>query len=162
MPVTVTVNPLPAVSIVSSESRLCIDGHRELTGIPAGGTFFVVDGPGYVSANVLKASGRGYIELEYHYADGCENRAYQSIGVDDYPVPDPGPDQELGFIFKTRMQASLMPLETGQWSLIAGSGRIRSLHSPVTAINGLSVGETCSGGQSKIAPVLQKRRLKSS
>lgn len=140
-PVTVTVNPLPEVTITSSDSPLCIGDRRELAGVPAGGTFSVKSGPGHISGNVLSANSTGYIDIEYLYSDGCENSAIQSIWAEDYPVPDPGPDQELDFIFNTRMQASLMPFETGEWSLVSGSGQIGNSGSPVTEINNLSLGE---------------------
>ena len=140
-PVTVTVNPLPDVSIISSNSPLCAGDKRELAGAPAGGAFSIIDGPGNISGNMLSASGPGYIDLEYLYSGTCDNRATQTVPVYDYPVPDPGPDQELGFIFNTRMQASLMPSETGRWTLVAGSGKIRNSGSPVTEITHMSPGE---------------------
>jgi gliding motility-associated-like protein len=140
-PVTVTVNPLPSVTIISSDNPLCAGDKRELSGVPAGGIFSVKDGPGNISGSMLTASGAGYINLEYLYSDGCENRALQTLPSYDYPVPDPGPDQELGFIFNTRMQASLMPFETGKWSLVSGSGKIRNSNSPVTEITSLAPGE---------------------
>jgi gliding motility-associated-like protein len=140
-PVTVTVRALPAVAITSSDSPLCAGDKRELAGTPAGGNFSIKDGPGYISGNMLTASGPGYIELEYRYYDGCENRALQTLHADSHPHPDQGPDQELEFIFNTKMQASLMPFETGKWSLISGSGRIGNPHSPQTEINNLSLGK---------------------
>jgi gliding motility-associated-like protein len=139
--VEVVVNRLPVVNITSSENPLCAGDKRELTAIPAGGTFTIKSGQGYISGNMLTATGPGYIELEYLFSDGCENRVLQSILAEDFPHPEQGPDQELEFIFNTKMQASLMPFETGKWSLISGSGRIGNPHSPQTDISNLSLGE---------------------
>jgi gliding motility-associated-like protein len=57
------------------------------------------------------------------------------------PVADTGPDQILNFVFNTQMEASLSDLETGEWSLISGSGKIVDLHSPTSSITGLKTGD---------------------
>jgi gliding motility-associated-like protein len=140
-PVEVTINPLPRVSITSSDGPLCINDQRTITGDPQGGVFFMAGGPGNISGNVLRATGRGVIEVEYHYTGACSNTARQTITVNDYPVANAGDDQELHFIFETHMQASLAPLEYGEWSLVSGSGLVHDINSPSTLVTGLSIGE---------------------
>jgi gliding motility-associated-like protein len=74
-------------------------------------------------------------------ANGCIDTASQNIVVNAAPVAIAGPDQELKFTFETQMNAELSASETGEWSLISGSGKIDDIHSPTTSINNLSIGE---------------------
>lgn len=140
-PTSVIINAVPAVSITSSNSSMCANDNRTLTGNPAGGTFTLVDGPATISGNVLTATGAGTIMVEYNYADVCANKASQFILVDEMPVAYAGPDQELRFVFETQMNAELSSSETGEWSLLSGSGLINDIHSPSTTVRGLSTGE---------------------
>jgi gliding motility-associated-like protein len=74
-------------------------------------------------------------------ANGCIDTAAQNIVVNAAPVAIAGPDQELKFTFETQMNAELSASETGEWSLISGSGKIDDIHSPTTSVNNLSIGE---------------------
>jgi gliding motility-associated-like protein len=138
---TVAVNALPLVNITSSSSSMCINDLRTLTGSPAGGMFIISDGPGTITGNVLSATGTGNINLVYTYTNVCTNKATQSIIVNENPIAIAGQDQELKFVFETRMNAELSSSETGEWSLISGSGHISDIHSPTTMITELSTGE---------------------
>jgi gliding motility-associated-like protein len=120
---------------------MCVNDLRTLAGSPAGGTFIISGGPGTISGNVLSATSTGIIILEYNYTGACTNKSTQSITVNKIPVPVAGPDQELKFAFETQMKAELSSSETGEWSLVSGSGRISDIHSPTTRITELSVGE---------------------
>jgi gliding motility-associated-like protein len=137
----VVVNLLPSVNITSSNSSMCIYNVRTLTASPTGGTFLISDGPGNINGNILSATGSGIINLEYNYSGFCNNKATQSIIVNDYPVANAGPDQELKFVFETDMNAELSSSETGIWSLISGSGHIFDIHSPTTRVTELLNGE---------------------
>ena len=142
MPITVTVNTLPLVSIASSSSSMCINDFMTLTGSPAGGTFSISDGPGTISGNILSATGTGNINLVYNYTGVCSNKATQSIIVNENPVAIAGPDQELRFVSETLMNAEMSSSETGEWSLISGSGHISDIHSPTTRVTELSIGKS--------------------
>jgi gliding motility-associated-like protein len=138
---TVVINALPLVNITSSNSSMCVNDSRTLTGSPIGGTFIIIDGPGTITGNVLLATGIGNISLEYKYTDVCSNKATQSIIVNENPDAIPGPDQELKFVFETQMKAELSSSETGEWSLISGTGHMSDIHSPTTMVTELSFGE---------------------
>jgi gliding motility-associated-like protein len=140
-PKIIVVNNLPVVSITSSGDPMCTNDLRTLSGTPAGGMFSIIDGPGSINGNILTATGPGTIEIEYNYTDVCTYREIQSIIAHANPEAIPGPDQELGFVKETHMQAVLSSGETGEWSLISGSGDIQDLYSPTTGITGLSAGE---------------------
>jgi large repetitive protein len=137
----VTVNALPVVNITSSNSSLCIGDQRILAGDPAGGNFYVSDGPGTITGNVLSATGSGNINLEYIYSDICTNKATQTIVADEKAAAYAGPDQTLSYVFDTQMEAELPQYGTGEWSLVTGSGNIEDKQSPTTRITGLSIGE---------------------
>ena len=137
----VDINALPLVTITSSSNAMCINDLRTLTGSPTGGTFMITDGPGTIAGNVLTASGTGNINLEYNYTGVCSSKATQSIIIAEKPIASAGPDQELQFVFETLMQAELTGSETGEWSLISGSGTFGDIHSPSTRVTELSLGE---------------------
>jgi gliding motility-associated-like protein len=139
--VNVIINPSPIVEITSSGSPMCTGDHILLTGYPEGGNFTITGGPGNISQNTLWATGGGHLFLEYHYEGVCPGMADQSIIVNEYPVADAGPDQELYFIFETRMQASISHFEAGEWSLISGSGHIHESTDPKTRITNLAIGD---------------------
>ena len=138
---TAIVSALPLVNITSSNSSMCINDLRTLAGSPAGGIFLVSDGPGTITGNVLTATGIGTIDLEYSYTGLCTNKAIQSIIVNVNPVAIAGSDQDLTFVFETQMEAELTPPETGEWSLVSGSGHISDIHSPTSMVTGLLTGE---------------------
>ena len=137
----VVVNALPLVNITSSGNSMCLNDLRTLTGSPTGGTFIIADGPGTITGNILSATGTGNISLKYSYTDVCANKATQSIIVNETPAANAGPDQELKFVFETQMEAELSLSETGEWSLISGSGHMSDIHSPTTRVTELSTGE---------------------
>jgi gliding motility-associated-like protein len=139
--IKVIVNALPLVNITSSNSSMCVNDLRTLIGSPTGGTFIISGGPGTISGNVLSATGTGNIILEYNYTGVCSNKATQSITVNKNPVLIAGPDQELKFAFETQMKAELSSSETGEWSLVSGSGKISDVNSPTAMITELSIGQ---------------------
>ena len=63
------------------------------------------------------------------------------VTVNRKPEAEAGPDQELTFVFETRMEAVLAASEKGEWSLISGTGHIKDNHSPTTIVTDLSLGE---------------------
>lgn len=148
-PVTVKVNPLPYVTITSSDEVLCLSDTRTLTGTPAGGTFIVEDGPGILTGNILSAMDAGTIRLLYTYSDACLNSTSQTIIVNEKPVAEAGPDQKLAFVFETVMDAQLHDNQTGEWSLVSGTGKIADIASAVTKITELGAGENVFGWKVK-------------
>jgi gliding motility-associated-like protein len=135
------MNSLPLVKIISSDLSMCVNDQRILTGSPVGGTFSVSDGPGAISGSVLSATGIGDIILVYNYSNVCPNNDTQIIIVNPTPVANAGSDQELHSVFESQMNAELSSSETGEWSLISGSGHISDIHSPTAMVAGLSFGE---------------------
>src|SRR3972149_3695342 len=75
------------VNITSSNTPLCVNETRALTGNTAGGIFTVKSGPGSISGDVLTAADSGIIIIEYTDTGGCFNSDSQSITVNRLPVP---------------------------------------------------------------------------
>jgi gliding motility-associated-like protein len=137
----VKITKLPHVSILSSNHPMCTNDLRTLEGSPGGGDFLIYDGPGSISNNVLSSTEQGIIKIIYNYTGECANKDTQSIIVNRYPDARAGPDQKLKFLYETHMEAEISPGETGEWSLISGSGMIRDVYSPTSEITSLAIGE---------------------
>lgn len=84
---SVTVNPLPNLSINGLGASYCIDGNpAALSGAPAGGTF---SGPGITGNNFYpNIAGVGTHTITYSYTDanGCFNSTTQNVDVTALPL----------------------------------------------------------------------------
>ncbi|KON26411.1 hypothetical protein AC481_07255 [miscellaneous Crenarchaeota group archaeon SMTZ-80] len=114
------------------------------------GTWTVISGPGNVNfssdANNPSATIHisNYGNYKFRWTVSIENCTASSdviISFHKIPVVNAGTDQELNYAFNTRMEAELSPSETGEWSLLSGSGIINDINSPVTTVSDLSAGE---------------------
>ncbi len=140
-PVIITENAKPAAPTITTggNTSFCEGGGVTLTS-SAGTTYLWSTGATSAAINVTSS---GSYSVQVTDANGCQSDRSLSIdavlGVN--PVAIAGPDQELQFKFETQMNAELDPYETGEWSLISGSGRITDINSPTTMVTDLSVGE---------------------
>lgn len=73
--------------------------------------------------------------------NGCENFDELTVVVHKQPIANAGPDQELDYVFETTMEAELSSLESGEWSVVSGSGEFGDKNSPVSVVTGLSPGD---------------------
>jgi gliding motility-associated-like protein len=143
----ITVNALP-LTTASNNGPVCEGSALNLTGGPAGMTIYYWSGPGEFTSLLqnLSVSDSATLDMAGTYtltvadANGCTNTATQSIIVNETPIAVAGPDQDLKFNFETQMNAELSASETGEWSLISGSGHISDIHSPTTRVIELSTG----------------------
>ena len=72
---------------------------------------------------------------------GCKNTDQVTIDVRDKPVINAGPDQVLEYAFNTVLGASNLKInETGEWSVVSGSGEFDDEHDNNTRVTGLSPG----------------------
>jgi gliding motility-associated-like protein len=70
--------------------------------------------------------------------------SYDEVTIAFLPAPtsaNAGADQELNDAFTTKMGAVLSSSETGEWSLLSGSGSFDDVHSPVATVSDLSAGK---------------------
>ena len=71
---------------------------------------------------------------------GCKNSDNIIVEVRENPVANAGPDQVLEYLFEAMMDAELArDYETGNWSLISGTGEIFDTTYSKTSISGLSL-----------------------
>lgn len=146
--ITNTVFALPNAT-AASDSPVCSGRPLTLTGGPPGMASYLWTGPDGFTASTQSptVSPAAAVAMTGNYSltvtdtNGCTGNATQSVIVDKTPVANAGPDQELEYIFETRMKAELSFSETGEWSLISGSGRISDIHSPHSLVSELSYGE---------------------
>jgi len=137
----VTVNALPVIPTVTASGPLilCAGGSVTLTS-GAGTTYLWSTGATTSSINVTAA---GSYTVKVTNASGCQSATSETtiVIVNEKPAAIAGPDQELKFVFETQMKAELSSSEKGEWFLISGSGHIIDIHSPITRLTELSIGE---------------------
>jgi gliding motility-associated-like protein len=137
----VTVNTLPITPTItaSGPTTFCTGGSVTLTS-SAGSTYLWSTGTTTSNINVTTA---GSYTVKVKNANECQSAASTTtiVVVNEKPVAFAGPDQNLKFNFETQMNAELSASESGEWSLISGSGHISDIHSPTTRITELSIGE---------------------
>jgi gliding motility-associated-like protein len=143
----VSVNALPVTTAINN-GPVCAGSALNLTGGPAGMAIYYWTGPNEFTSLLQNPSVSdsatldiaGLYTLTVANANGCTNIATQSIIVTETPIAVAGPEQDLKFNFETQMNAELSASETGEWSLISGSGHISDIHSPTTMVTELSTG----------------------
>ncbi len=82
---TVTVNPLPVVSISASSNMICQGGTVSLTALTGAGTFSWTQGGNNASSTVTPGNTSTYTVLVTD-ANGCSNTAIKTITVNPLPV----------------------------------------------------------------------------
>lgn len=133
---TVTVNPLPVVSIDPVPDLCSNDAPVTLTGNPAGGIW---SGPG-VTGNTLDPSvpGIGTFSVTYTYTDanGCSNTANDSYEITlcacaSPPSTNAGPDDAVCANESYALNGTLTNTSVSTWSS-AGDGTFGDINNPVT------------------------------
>jgi gliding motility-associated-like protein len=141
----VKINELP-IATAGSNSPVCLGNTINLTS--SGGTIYSWSGPdGFTSSaqnppipNASASMAGAYI-LTVEATSGCTDKDTTNVIVYENPNAIAMPDTVLKFIFTTQLKAELFPSETGEWSLISGSGTISDKYSPTTMVTDLSGGE---------------------
>ncbi len=136
-----TVNcilPTPVIT-ASGPVTLCTGGNVTLTTGPAAGYLWSTG----ETTSKINVTAAGSYTVKVKNANGCQGAKSLAtvVTVNEKPVAVAGPDQELNYTFETRMDAVLQASESGEWSLISGSGHIKDIHSPATPVAELSIGE---------------------
>jgi gliding motility-associated-like protein len=143
----VVVDVLPAAA-ATSNSPVCTGNPLNLTGGPAGMTSYAWTGPNGFTSNQQNPSVAGattslsgIYKLTVSDSNGLTDTTSLAVLVIEKPIPYAGSDQVLSNVFETQMEASLAEGETGEWSVITGSGIFQDAHSPATLITGLAEGD---------------------
>lgn len=114
----------------------------------SGGDSYTWSGPDGFSSNEQNPaidgatlSMSGVYSVTVTTSNGYSDEASLEIEVKENPIVDAGSDQSLKHIFETRLEAVLNSGETGEWSLVSGTGIIQNPASPTTLVSDLSEGE---------------------
>jgi gliding motility-associated-like protein len=146
--VSVAVNTLPVVT-TGYNGPVCAGSSLSLSGGPSGMKVYYWSGPDEFSSllqNPLVSDSAtldmaGIYTLIVANTNGCTDTTAQKVVVNEAPIAIAGPAQELKFTFETQMNSELSASETGEWSLISGSGHISDINSSTARITELSTGE---------------------
>jgi gliding motility-associated-like protein len=141
----VKINASP-IATAGSNSPVCLGNTINLTS--SGGTSYTWSGPNGFTSSIQNPSipnsntlMTGTYTVTVLAVNGCTGTGKTNVTFNEIPIILAGPDTLLKFIFKTEMKAKLSPSETGEWSLISGSGHFADIHSPTTRVTELSGGE---------------------
>jgi gliding motility-associated-like protein len=75
-------------------------------------------------------------------AYGCKRSDQVNVEVRNQPVAHAGSDQTLEYLFDTELEAEEPGVnETGEWTLLSGSGHISDINDPATTVTDLKLGE---------------------
>jgi gliding motility-associated-like protein len=133
----------PAVS-AGPDLDICRGNSVQLT---ASGSGSFVWSPGNILDNPLIYNPIAYpvnsVTLTVTLTDnwGCRNSDKVAVDVKDLPLAFAGSDQTLDYVFLTGLDASNPETgETGEWSVLTGTGIFDDKNNPVTEVSGLSLG----------------------
>ena len=137
----VTVNALPAIPTVAARGPITFCQGDSVTLTASAGSSYLWSTGATTPAIIAATSGSYTVQVTD--ANGCQSvsSAAATAVANAQPVANAGPDQQLQFVFESLMQAELSPSETGEWSLISGSGNFADIHSPTSRVTELSLGE---------------------
>lgn len=135
-----TVCQVQTPTITASGPTILCEGESVTLTSSPGSAYIWSTGSRTQSINITNS---GNYTVKIKNTSGCLSEAsiVTVVIVNKNPIAYAGPDQELQFAFETQMNALLSSGETGEWSLVSGSGDIIDKNSPLTLITELSIGE---------------------
>ncbi|MCK4344998.1 MAG: gliding motility-associated C-terminal domain-containing protein, partial [Bacteroidales bacterium] len=141
--VTITVNPLPVIN-AGENLNICEGESVQLQA--SGEGIFKWDHSNILSnSNIPNPVASPNVTITFTVTltdqNGCENFDELTVVVHKQPTANAGPDQELDYVFETTMEAELNSSESGEWSVVSGSGEFSDKNSPVCMVTGLSLGD---------------------
>jgi len=142
--IRVTFHDLPAVN-AGEDVGICVGGNIQLHAIGSG-TFEwtpqnLIENPNVFNPIAFPVATTIFtVTLTDQY--GCRNSDQVTVEVRENTIADAGPDQVLEFQFETDLEAVLnFSNETGEWSVLSGSGRFDDKNSTGTRVSELSLDE---------------------
>jgi gliding motility-associated-like protein len=142
--VQVVFHNLPPIN-AGRDTALCKGGSVQLHAVGTGTVSWtpvaLVNNPNIINPTVTPDTTTTFtVNLTDQF--GCKNSDNIVVEVRNKTVADAGPDQVLGYVFTTTMNANLAySYETGVWSLISGTGKFSDSTFAKTEVNSLSSGE---------------------
>jgi gliding motility-associated-like protein len=142
--VSVTFHDLPPIN-AGSDTTICKGSSIQLYAQGAGSVSWIpvalVSNPDIINPIATPDTTTTFtVNLTDQF--GCKNSDSIVVEVREKVTADAGPDQILGYIFTTTMDARLAySYEKGIWSVISGTGEFIDSTYAKTTVNGLSSGE---------------------
>jgi gliding motility-associated-like protein len=137
----IKVNAIPSAPLITASGPVtfCEGGKVTLTSDSGAGYLWSTG----AKTSAISVSAKGGYAVMITDLNGCQSpySGLTVVTVIEIPVAKSGPDQELKQIFETTMEAELSSPGSGEWSVVTGTGQFADIHSPVTKVTGLSVGE---------------------
>jgi gliding motility-associated-like protein len=87
-----------------------------------------------------KAATGGTYYIKGTTVSGYFNIKPVKVSIDQLPVANAGVDQILDYQFSATLDGSLATNQTGQWSILSGTGALNNEADPKTTVDGLSSG----------------------
>jgi gliding motility-associated-like protein len=145
--VTISTPGSPSV-VITDPAVVCSPATVDLTnsvitaGSTAGLTYtYWKDALATITYGTPAAATNGTYYIKGTTVSGYFNIKPVIVKIDQLPVPNAGPDQNLYYQFSTALDASLAVGETGIWSFISGSGTFVNETDPKTEASDLSRGD---------------------
>jgi gliding motility-associated-like protein len=142
--VQVVFHNLPSIN-AGRDTALCkgssVQLHAVGTGTVSWTPVALVNNPNIINPEVTPDTTTTFtVNLTDQY--GCKNSDNIVVEVRNKIVADAGPDQILGYLFTTTMNANLAhSYEKGLWSLVSGTGKFSDSTFAKTEVNSLSLGK---------------------
>ena len=141
--VRLVFHDLPSIN-AGKDSTICKGGSIQLQALGSGSVSWVpaalVSNPNIINPIATPDTTTTFtINLTDQY--GCKNSDNIVIGVRERIIADAGPDQALGYVFTTTMDAKLAhSYERGIWKIISGTGKFLDSTYARTTVSSLSIG----------------------
>ena len=141
--VRLVFHDLPSIN-AGKDSTICKGGSIQLQALGSGSVTWVpatlVSNPNIINPIATPDTTTTFtVNLTDQY--GCKNSDNIVIGVRERLIADAGPDQVLGYVFTTTMDAKLAhSYERGVWSVISGTGEFFDSTYTGTTVSNLSAG----------------------
>ncbi len=149
----VVINPQPGpfpTLTITNPAPVCAPGTADLTlpAVTAGSTpanitlSYWRDIQATIPLNNPAAAPAGTYYIRATIPGGCSAVAPVIVTSLGAPEADAGPDQELTFVFTTRLDARVPDTySTGTWSVVSGKGDFADENDPKTTVGSLALGE---------------------
>ena len=120
-----------AISLNASGSWTKVSGPGNATFTPSG----------FLFNSSVTVDSFGIYEFQWSESIGdCTGNDIVKVTFYKQPIAYAGPDQELEFIFNTRMEGNRPVFGTGKWTLLKGSGDLNDENDPGSEVTGLALG----------------------
>ncbi len=148
--ITVNVDLQPAANAGNGGDECDYDFVLNATTSVGTGTWTKTLGPGIASFTPDAGTPNALVTVDAYGSYGftwmevngtCSDDSKITVNFYEQPVANAGPDQIPDFLREITMQAELTGSETGEWSVVSGSGDFEDIHLPMTRVSGLSAGE---------------------